>query len=92
MLIATSVGEEGLDIPTADLVIFYEPVASEIRTIQRRGRTGRQRDGDVVVLIAEDTRDEERERLLYDVSKTCIEPLLELDVNLLAVPMSIYLI
>ena len=58
VLIATSVGEEGLDIPTADLVSFYEPVASEIRTIQRRGRTGRQRDGDVVVLIAEDTRDE----------------------------------
>ena len=58
VLIATSVGEEGLDIPTADLVIFYEPVPSEIRTIQRRGRTGRHRDGDVVVLIAEDTRDE----------------------------------
>ena len=58
VLIATSVGEEGLDIPSADLVIFYEPVASEIRTIQRRGRTGRHRDGDVVVLIAEDTRDE----------------------------------
>lgn len=58
VLIATSVGEEGLDIPSADLVIFYEPVASEIRTIQRRGRTGRQRDGDVVVLIAENTRDE----------------------------------
>ncbi len=58
ILIATSVGEEGLDIPTADLVIFYEPVPSEIRTIQRRGRTGRHRDGDVVVIIAEDTRDE----------------------------------
>ena len=47
-----------MDIPTADLVIFYEPVPSEIRSIQRRGRTGRHRDGDVVVLIAEDTRDE----------------------------------
>lgn len=58
VLIATSVGEEGLDIPAADLVIFYEPVPSEIRNIQRRGRTGRHRDGDVVVLIAEDTRDE----------------------------------
>ena len=58
ILIATSVGEEGLDIPSADLVIFYEPVPSEIRNIQRRGRTGRHRDGDVVVLIAEDTRDE----------------------------------
>ena len=58
ILISTSVGEEGLDIPTADLVIFYEPVSSETRTIQRRGRTGRQREGEIVVLIAEGTRDE----------------------------------
>ena len=58
VLIATSVGEEGLDVPNADLVIFYEPIGSEIRTIQRRGRTGRQREGTVHVLIARDTRDE----------------------------------
>ena len=58
VLVATSVGEEGLDIPSADLVIFYEPISSEIRTIQRRGRTGRRRQGDVIVLIAEGTRDE----------------------------------
>ena len=58
VLVATSVGEEGLDIPSADLVVFYEPVSSEIRTIQRRGRTGRRRGGEVVVLIAEGTRDE----------------------------------
>ena len=57
-MVATSVGEEGLDIPSADLVVFYEPVSSEIRTIQRRGRTGRRRGGEVVVLIAEGTRDE----------------------------------
>ncbi|MCK4634662.1 MAG: DEAD/DEAH box helicase [Candidatus Aenigmarchaeota archaeon] len=57
-IICTSVGEEGLDIPAVDLVVFYEPVPSEIRTIQRRGRTGRQKSGRVVVLIAKDTRDE----------------------------------
>ena len=58
VLVATSVGEEGLDIPRADLVLFYEPVGSEIRTIQRRGRTGRHDSGTVYVLIAQDTRDE----------------------------------
>ena len=57
VLIATSVGEEGLDVPAADLVILYEPVPSAIRTIQRRGRTARQRDGEVHILITKDTRD-----------------------------------
>jgi Fanconi anemia group M protein len=57
-LVATSVGEEGLDIPSTELVVFFEPVASEIRTIQRRGRTGRKMPGKVVILIAKGTRDE----------------------------------
>jgi Fanconi anemia group M protein len=57
VLIATSVAEEGLDIPGADLVIFYEPIPSEIRTIQRRGRTGRHSAGKVIVLISRETRD-----------------------------------
>jgi Fanconi anemia group M protein len=57
VLIATSVGEEGLDIPTVDLVLFYEPVPSGIRTIQRRGRTARHSTGRVIVLISEGTRD-----------------------------------
>ncbi|MFO7991877.1 MAG: DEAD/DEAH box helicase [Thermoplasmata archaeon] len=58
VLVATSVGEEGLDIPATDLVVFYEPVPSEIRTIQRRGRTARKRKGKVVILITKKTRDE----------------------------------
>ncbi|MEK6976870.1 MAG: DEAD/DEAH box helicase [Candidatus Hydrothermarchaeota archaeon] len=58
VLVATSVAEEGLDIPKVDLVVFYEPIPSEIRSIQRRGRTGRSRAGRVVVLIARGTRDE----------------------------------
>ena len=58
VLICTSVAEEGLDIPCVDLVVFYEPIPSAIRTIQRRGRTGRQEKGKVVVLMAQNTRDE----------------------------------
>ena len=58
VLIATSVAEEGLDIPDVEIVIFYEPIPSEIRTIQRRGRTGRSSIGKVKVLITSSTRDE----------------------------------
>ena len=58
VLIATSVAEEGLDIPSTDLVIFYEPIPSEIRAIQRRGRTGRKMPGQVIILITKGTPDE----------------------------------
>jgi ERCC4-related helicase/ERCC4-type nuclease len=58
VLVSTSVAEEGLDVPEVDLVLFYEPVPTAIRSIQRKGRTGRQTSGKVVVLLANDTRDE----------------------------------
>jgi Fanconi anemia group M protein len=58
VLISTSVGEEGLDIPEVDAVIFYEPIPSAIRKIQRAGRTARTKEGEIVILIAEKTRDE----------------------------------
>ncbi|GAA5818899.1 MAG: DEAD/DEAH box helicase [Methanobrevibacter sp. CfCl-M3] len=58
VLISTSVAEEGIDIPSVDLVVLYEPVPSEIRMIQRRGRTGRKNQGKMKVLITEGTRDE----------------------------------
>jgi ERCC4-related helicase/DNA uptake protein ComE-like DNA-binding protein len=57
-LVSTSVGEEGLDVPSVDAVLFYEPVPSAIRHIQRRGRTGRLEKGEVMVFITKDTRDE----------------------------------
>jgi Fanconi anemia group M protein len=58
VLVATSIGEEGLDIPECGLVVFYEPAVSGIRYIQRRGRTGRKLPGKVVILLAEGTVDE----------------------------------
>jgi len=57
ILVATCVAEEGLDIPSVELVIFYEPVPSEIRHIQRKGRTGRKAAGRAIILAAKDTFD-----------------------------------
>jgi ERCC4-related helicase len=57
ILVASSVAEEGLDVPDVDLVVFFESVPSEIRAIQRRGRTGRSSLGRVVLLLTRDTRD-----------------------------------
>ncbi len=57
ILVATSVAEEGLDIPNVDAIIFFEPVPSEIRLIQRRGRTGRNAPGRCYILVTEETVD-----------------------------------
>jgi len=71
------VAEEGLDIPSTDLVIFYEPIPSEIRSIQRKGRTARRMRGRVVILITKNTQDEayywssvRKEKLMYNQLKT----------------------
>jgi ERCC4-related helicase len=64
ILVATRIAEEGLDIPSVRRIIFYEPVPSEIRYIQRRGRTGRHDKGFVTILIARGTLDE----IFYKVS------------------------
>ena len=58
VIISTSIGEEGLDIPRVNTVIFYEPVPSAIRKIQRTGRTARHEKGKVIVLMTKNTRDE----------------------------------
>ncbi len=73
-LVSTSIGEEGLDLPKVDLVIFYEPVPSAIRAIQRRGRTARHDKGKIIILVTKNTRDESnfwsahhKEKRMYSV-------------------------
>jgi len=73
VLVASSVAEEGLDIPACDLVVFFEPVPSEIRHIQRLGRTARKSKGKAVILMAKNTRDEafywvakRKEQMMHD--------------------------
>ncbi|XP_042234088.1 Fanconi anemia group M protein-like isoform X2 [Homarus americanus] len=50
-LVSTCVGEEGLDIGEVDLIICYDAPKSPIRLVQRMGRTGRKREGHIVVLV-----------------------------------------
>ncbi|MFX1557211.1 MAG: DEAD/DEAH box helicase [Promethearchaeota archaeon] len=75
ILVSTNVGEEGLDIAECDLVVFYDVVASEIRFIQRRGRTGRHRKGKVIILYCKNTHDE-----IY--MKIALNKLRKMNVNL----------
>lgn len=56
-LVTTRVGEEGLDISSVNLVIFYDSVPSSIRYIQRKGRTGRHSTGRLVSLVTKGTID-----------------------------------
>ena len=52
-LVATCVGEEGLDIGEVDLIVCFDAHKSPIRLVQRMGRTGRKRSGRIVVIVAE---------------------------------------
>ena len=58
VLVATSIAEEGLHIPEIEIAVFFEPVPSALRSIQRKGRVGRTKFGEVYVLITKGTIDE----------------------------------
>jgi Fanconi anemia group M protein len=58
VLVGSSISEEGLDVPAVNYAIFYEAVPSEIRSIQRRGRVGRQTSGKIIFMLTKGTRDE----------------------------------
>ena len=50
-IVATSIGEEGLDIGEVDLIVCYDCSKSPVRMLQRMGRTGRKRAGNIVLLM-----------------------------------------
>jgi len=81
-LISTSIGEEGLDLPEVNLVIFYEPVPSAIRKIQRSGRTARLKPGKIITLITKGTRDESNYWAAYHKEKKMYRILDDLRGNL----------
>ncbi|GMK56457.1 hypothetical protein CspeluHIS016_0302970 [Cutaneotrichosporon spelunceum] len=58
ILVATSIGEEGLDIGEVDFVVLYDMPKQSIKLLQRVGRTGRKRDGRVHVLMSEGREDQ----------------------------------
>lgn len=57
-LVATCIGEEGLDIPAVDLIACLDVSASPTRGVQRSGRTGRHRDGRVVYVVSAGAEEE----------------------------------
>ena len=82
VIASTSIGEEGLDLPEVNDVIFYEPVPSAIRKIQRAGRTARLFPGKLTVLVTKKTRDEayywvafSKEKKMYKTLNTIKEDL-----------------
>ncbi|XP_076464782.1 ATP-dependent RNA helicase DHX58-like [Babylonia areolata] len=50
LLVCTTVGQEGMDIPDCNLVIRYNQVGNEVATVQTRGRS--RKAGGVSVLLA----------------------------------------
>ncbi|KAJ5601171.1 hypothetical protein N7510_010705 [Penicillium lagena] len=57
-IVATSIGEEGLDIGEVDLIVCYDSSASPIRMLQRMGRTGRKRAGNITLLLMKGKEEE----------------------------------
>lgn len=67
IVVSTCIGEEGLDMGFVDLIVFYDAHSSPIRLVQRSGRTGRQRDGKIIVLA-----NEKREKSMLDSSESSL--------------------
>ena len=75
-LVATCVGEEGLDIGEVDLIVCYDVSKSPIRLVQRMGRTGRKRSGRIIVLVTEGKEEQTYNQCVYcknSINKAILE-------------------
>ncbi|KAG8759890.1 3'-5' DNA helicase [Serendipita sp. 396] len=62
VIVATSIGEEGLDIGEVESIVCYDTSKAAIRTVQRAGRTGRKKAGKVEVLLTKGREDSNWEK------------------------------
>ena len=76
ILVGTCIIEEGLDVTSAKVAIFFDIVPSEIRKIQRIGRVGRTQSGKIIFLMTKNSRDQayywsakRKEKLMRSVLK-----------------------
>uniref|UniRef100_B3NZZ7 GG24642 n=1 Tax=Drosophila erecta TaxID=7220 RepID=B3NZZ7_DROER len=54
VLVATSIGEEGIDVGEVEMIVCFDICSSNpTRFVQRIGRTGRKKNGEVVMLVTE---------------------------------------
>lgn len=65
-LVSTCVGEEGLDIGEVDLIVCFDAHKSPVRLIQRMGRTGRKRQGRIVVIVSQGREEQVIGILIYE--------------------------
>lgn len=65
-LVSTCVGEEGLDIGEVDLIVCFDAHKSPVRLIQRMGRTGRKRQGRIVVIVSQGREEQVLGIIIYE--------------------------
>ncbi|XP_037826903.1 uncharacterized protein LOC119614879 [Lucilia sericata] len=54
ILIATSIGEEGIDVGEVELIVCFDiSTSNPTRFVQRIGRTGRKKNGHVIMMVTE---------------------------------------
>ncbi len=83
VIVSTSAGEEGLDLPTADLLINWSNTSSPLRFIQRHGRIMRKTGKDVkfvVYLVTPETVDTDDLILSIDRAKKFVDINVDRDV------------